>query len=162
LGQDALIETQSGGETAEQAATASSSSSEYIVGEVLRGLCSGSYVPGQRLVEADLIRDYKVSRGSLREALKRLATEGVVSLSLHRGAYIRALSRSETRDVFAVIEALTELAARLAAEHIGEPENAALMRDAVQGVVNLSRPGIAFIGGWFGLAGTASWTECCR
>ena len=91
------------------------SSPDTIVNEILRGLYSGRYVPGQRLIEADLTREYKVSRGSIREALKRLAAEGVVSLNLHRGAYIRLLSRSEVRELLAVIEVLTGLAARLAA-----------------------------------------------
>ena len=107
------------------------SSPDAIVGEILRGLYSGRYVPGQRLIEADLTREYKVSRGSIREALKRLAAEGVVSLNLHRGAYIRLLSRAEVNELLAVIEVLTGLAARLAAKHNGEGENAARMREAV-------------------------------
>lgn len=124
---------------AEAAAAPSLSSPYYIVGEILRGLYSGRYVPGQRLIEVDLTREYKVSRGSIREALKLLAAEGVVSLNLHRGAYIRALSRTDTKDVFAVIEALTALAARLAAERIHEDDNAALMRDAAAQVVATAR-----------------------
>ena len=107
------------------------SSPDHIVGEILRGLYSGRYVPGQRLIEADLTRDYKVSRGSIREALKRLAAEGVVSLNLHRGAYIRLLSRAEVNDVLAVIEVLTGLTARLAAERIGDDGAAARMHDVL-------------------------------
>ncbi len=117
------------------------SSPDSIVGEILRGLYSGRYVPGQRLIEADLTREYKVSRGSIREALKRLAAEGVVSLNLHRGAYIRALSRGEVKDVLTIIEVLTGLAARLAAEHIHADGNEAAMRDATEQVVAAARSG---------------------
>ena len=127
------------GKTAAAPASRPVSSPDHIVSEILRGLYTGRYVPGQRLVEADLTREYKVSRGSIREALKRLAAEGVVSLNLYRGAYIRTLSRSEARDVFAVIEALTGLAARLAAERIREGDNEALMREAVADVVATAR-----------------------
>lgn len=121
----------SGTPAAADAASRGLSSPDTIVNEILRGLYSGRYVPGQRLIEADLTREYKVSRGSIREALKRLSAEGVVSLNLHRGAYIRLLSRSEVRELLAVVEVLTGLAARLAAERIGVGENAARLREAV-------------------------------
>ena len=44
---------------------------------IVDGLYRGRYVPGQRLVEADLTRDFEVGRGSVREALSRLAAEGL-------------------------------------------------------------------------------------
>ncbi|MBV8613756.1 MAG: GntR family transcriptional regulator, partial [Acetobacteraceae bacterium] len=128
-----------GDKTAATPAPRPVSSPDQVVSEILRGLYTGRYVPGQRLIEADLTREYKVSRGSIREALKRLAAEGVVSLNLYRGAYIRTLSRSEARDVFAVTEVLTGLAARLAAERIREGDNEALVREAVADVVATAR-----------------------
>ena len=87
-------------------------------------------MPGQRLIEADLTRDYQVSRGPVREALKRLAAEGVLTLTRHRGAYVRALSRAEVRDSLMVLEVLVGLMAKLAAKHISESDNAAKMREA--------------------------------
>lgn len=94
------------------------SSSEVIVAEILAALYDGRYVPGQRLIEADLTRRFKVSRGSVREALNRLAAEGVVTLTLHRGAFIRQMSRAEVVGVLQVTEVIIGLAARLAAENI--------------------------------------------
>ncbi len=96
------------------------SSPDQVVTALIRGLQAGRYVPGQRLIEADLTRELKVSRGPVREALKRLAAEGLVSLIPHRGAYIRALARDEVHDMLLVQEMLTGLAARLAAAAIGE------------------------------------------
>jgi DNA-binding GntR family transcriptional regulator len=75
-------------------------------------------VPGQRLTEVDLTRGFKVSRGSIREALHRLETVGVIALTRNRSAYIRALTRAESRDALAIVEVVIGLAARLAAEHI--------------------------------------------
>ena len=90
--------------------------------EALRdGVRTGRYVPGQRLVEADLTQELKLSRGPIREALKQLAAEGLVELSRHRGAALRQLSRREVRDILIIQESLTALAARLAAERIHEP-----------------------------------------
>ena len=71
-----------------------------------------------------------MSRGPVREALKRLAAEGVVTLTRHRGAYLRALSRSEVYDSLMVLEVLVGLMAKLAAKHIGENDNAEKMREA--------------------------------
>ena len=85
------------------------------------GVRTGRYVPGQRLVEADLTQELKLSRGPIREALKQLAAEGLVELSRHRGAALRQLSRREVRDILIIQESLTALAARLAAERIHEP-----------------------------------------
>lgn len=92
------------------------SSSDHIVDEIKQGLYWGRYVPGQQLTENDLTRRFRVGRGSVREALKRLAAEGVVIVSLHRGARIRSMTRKGVFDVLEVTEALSALAARRAAE----------------------------------------------
>jgi DNA-binding GntR family transcriptional regulator len=105
-------------------------SPDRVVDAILGSIRSGSFVPGQRLIEADLTRDYRVSRGPVREALKRLAAEGVLTLTRHRGAYVRAMSRGEVRDSLIVLEALVGLMASLAARRIGADENAARMREA--------------------------------
>ncbi len=105
-------------------------SPDRVVDAIIRGIRAGHYVPGQRLIEADLTRDHRVSRGPVREALKRLAAEGVLTLTRHRGAYVRALSRSEVRDSLVVLEALVGLMASLAAKRIEEADHAARMREA--------------------------------
>lgn len=106
------------------------SSPNMIVREVLRGLYRGRFAPGQKLIEADLTREFGVSRGSVREALNRLAAEGVVTLTLHRGAYIRSLTRAEVVDMLSVMEVIVGLAARDAAKRIGLPGNKALLDEA--------------------------------
>jgi len=97
------------------------SSSDQIVRDIVRGLYEGRFVAGQRLVEPDLMRLYGVSRGTVREALKRLAAEGVVSQLAFRGAQIRHLSRAEARDILQLLEVTIGLAARLAALGIAAP-----------------------------------------
>jgi DNA-binding GntR family transcriptional regulator len=73
-------------------------------------------VPGQRLVEADLTHSLQISRGPIREALKRLAAEGIVTLNQNRGAYVRSLTREDVSDLLKVVEVVTGLVARLSAE----------------------------------------------
>jgi DNA-binding GntR family transcriptional regulator len=117
---------------AEAAERAKMTSPDRVVDSIVRSIRSGIYVPGQRLIEADLTRDYQVSRGPVREALKRLAAEGVLTLTRHRGAYVRALSRIEVRDSLVVLEALVGLMASLAARHIAESDNKRQMTEAFQ------------------------------
>jgi DNA-binding GntR family transcriptional regulator len=114
------------------AAAAKMTSPERVVDAIIRSIRAGSCVPGQRLIEADLTRDYQVSRGPVREALKRLAAEGVLTLTRHRGAYVRAMSRVEVRDSLIVLESLVGLMANLAARRVGEGDNAAAMQAAHQ------------------------------
>lgn len=108
------------------------SSSDRVVDLIIRGIWSARYVPGQKLIEAGLTGAVGVSRGPVREALKRLAAEGVVTLTRHRGAYIRAYGRVDAEEMLAVLEALTCLMARLAAEAANKNHNAKLMREAYE------------------------------
>ncbi len=114
----------------EAAERAGMTSPDRVVDSIVRAIRAGVYVPGQRLIEADLTRDYQVSRGPVREALKRLAAEGVLTLTRHRGAYVRALSRAEVHDSLMVLEVLVGLMAKLAAKRIPEGDNAETMREA--------------------------------
>lgn len=91
------------------------SASDTVFANIVRGLESQVFVPGQRLIETDLAAQFGVGRNSVREALQRLAAEGIVELLRHRGAAIRALSLQDTLDVLDVAERMTGLLARTAA-----------------------------------------------
>jgi DNA-binding GntR family transcriptional regulator len=108
---------------------------EHIVGDIIRGLYEGRYVPGQRLVEADLTQQYHASRGPVREALNWLSAHGIVSLTLQRGAQVRRLSKQEALDVLVVVEPLAGLAARLAATHIKTPKAAAMLKGTLADLI---------------------------
>jgi len=97
------------------------SSSAEICRDIVRGLYNGRFVPGQRLVEADLTQEYGVSRGTAREALRQLGTEGLVDINLHRGARIRRLSRKEMDDIIGLVEVLTGYSCRLCATRMDQP-----------------------------------------
>jgi DNA-binding GntR family transcriptional regulator len=110
--------------------SSSVSSPDRVVEAILGGIRTGRYVPGQKLIEADLTHDLKVSRGPVREALKRLSAEGVITLTRHRGAYIRALTRHEADETLVVLEVLCGLMARAAAEAVNQRDNADRLREA--------------------------------
>lgn len=61
---------------------------------------TGRFVPGQRLVEIDIIRNTQASRSKVREALKRLEGEGLVVIEEFRGASVRNASIEEVRQIY--------------------------------------------------------------
>ena len=90
----------------------STSSPRRVMEVIVSGIENGRFVPGQRLTEADLTHELKVSRGPVREAFTRLAGEGVLVLSKHRGAFVRAQTREEALDMMVVLEVLVGLHGR--------------------------------------------------
>ena len=94
------------------------SASDSVFFGIVNGLDVHEFVPGQRLVEADLAAHFGVGRNSVREALQRLAAEGIVEIFRHKGAAIRSLTLLETIDVLDVAERMTGLLARSAARGV--------------------------------------------
>lgn len=92
--------------------------SRLVWRKVLEDIYAYRYLPGQRLVEADLTRRFGVGRGSVREAINRLAAEGVIKLERHKGATVSGATKEEILQGLVVVEALVPLAARLASENI--------------------------------------------
>lgn len=72
---------------------------------------TGRFVPGQRLVEADIMRELKATRSRVREALQRLATEGVVTIEEFKGASVKHLTRTEVVQLYRARMVLEGLAA---------------------------------------------------
>jgi DNA-binding GntR family transcriptional regulator len=72
---------------------------------------NGRLVPGQRLVEADIVEATGVSRSKVREALRRLESEGLLTIEEFRGASVKKLSLDEVRQIYQCRMALEGLAA---------------------------------------------------
>lgn len=80
-------------------------------------IIEGVLEPGQRINEVLLGEQLGVSRTPLREAIKTLASEGLVEMQPSRGAVIRTFSATDIRNTLEVLKSLEELAGRLACEH---------------------------------------------
>jgi DNA-binding GntR family transcriptional regulator len=87
----------------------------FIVERLRDDILAGRLQPGSRLVECDLTARFAVSRGPVREALRRLAADGLIEHWPHRGAVVRRLGEREIRELFLIRIELEALAARLAA-----------------------------------------------
>ena len=92
----------------------------HIVGRLRGDIIGRLLPPGARLVESNLTERFAVSRGPVREALRRLAAEGLIEHVPHRGALVRRLSSREIEELFQIRLELESLAARLAAEAADE------------------------------------------
>ena len=88
-----------------------------IVTFIRERIRAGRYVPGQRLIEADIIRELHASRSRVREALQRLATEGVITIEEFKGASVRHLTRDEVIQLYRTRMVLEGLAAAECASH---------------------------------------------
>lgn len=82
----------------------------------------GMLVPGQRLVEADLMQELGVGRMPVREALRILAGDGVVELLPHRGARLRRFDALRLAEMLQALTGLTCTAMRLFCERPITPE----------------------------------------
>lgn len=80
----------------------------------------GDLAPGAKLVERVLCQRLGISRTPLREAIKRLASEGLVALKPNRGAIVKPLTLPAVRETFEVMGALEALAGELACRNITE------------------------------------------
>ena len=95
-------------------------SSAKVADFVCARIVAGQFVPGQRLIEADIMRETGATRGRVREALKRLAVEGLIVIQEFRGASVRRMTRDEVDQIYHARAVLEGLCARLVAERAGE------------------------------------------
>jgi DNA-binding GntR family transcriptional regulator len=93
--------------TRKRGPTGAESVAEWIRERIRRG----RFVPGQRLVEADIIEQLGAGRSKVREALQRLEAEGLITIEEFRGASVRRIGPDEVRAIYRTRMALEGLAA---------------------------------------------------
>ena len=99
-----------------------SSLHDEILARLRDYIVEGNIPDGGRVPERQLCAMFGISRTPLREALKVLASEGLVDLLPNRGARVRQLSERELGELFDVMGGLEGLAGRLACENITDEE----------------------------------------
>ena len=98
-----------------------------VVESLRAAITSGRLAPGQRLVEKDLCQLLGVSRPSVREALRELESEGLISSVPNRGPVVTELSAEDAASIYQVRGALEALAAKLFAQNATDEEIEALV-----------------------------------
>lgn len=95
---------------------------KQLLGEIM----SGQLAPGHLLRETDLATRLKVSRTPIREALRKLAADGLVELRPNRSAVVRRLGAEQLGHIYQVREALEGMACELACGRLTDADLARL------------------------------------
>jgi DNA-binding GntR family transcriptional regulator len=129
--------------------------------ELRRMLVQGQLEPGTQLVNRKLADEIGMSMTPVREAVTRLASEGLVEHVPGAGAFVRRISRQELAELYDVREALEPVAAACAAEHATAAEIAEL-REIVAESFGIVREIAASAGGHADGRQMARWLESDR
>ena len=93
-----------------------------LVDRLRHMIVEGDLAPGEKLAEKDLCGQFGVSRTPLREAVKVLASEGLVQLTPNRGCTVARLTLADLDEAFPIMGALEALSGELACQHITDAE----------------------------------------
>lgn len=99
---------------------------DRVFSQIQDAIVKGELTAGAKISEAELTTRYGVSRGPLREALRRLEARKLLTRIPHVGVRVVELSIAELLEMYQVREVLEGMAARLAAEHVTDEEVAGL------------------------------------
>ncbi len=104
-----------------------------VFGHIREGILSGRYSENEELKENAIGAELGVSRTPVREALRQLELEGLVTIVPNKGAYVTGISEKDIHDIYTIRSYLEGLCARWACEHITEEQ-----LDAIEEVIYLS------------------------
>lgn len=105
-------------------ASRTEASAEWVAARLRDMIVKGDLPAGARIVERKVSADLNVSRTPVREALKLLRADGLIEISLHRGAQVTTYTSREAEDLFDLISVIEGLAA----ERLAERRSSALMQ----------------------------------
>lgn len=106
--------------------TETSTIADRIFDQVRQEIVTGEIPAGSKISEPVLAARYGISRGSLREAMRRLEATNLVERRPNLGARVITLSNEQLLEIYVIREALEGMAARLAAERMPDPAIAEL------------------------------------
>jgi DNA-binding GntR family transcriptional regulator len=109
---------------------------------IREAIINGQFRPGQRLTERELTLSLGVSRTLVREALRQLESEGLITVIPNRGPIVRELSTAEIEDLYAIRAVLEGLAARSFAEK-ADDDNLRLLDQAATDAIQAYEAGDA-------------------
>ena len=95
---------------------------ETVYNSLKKQIFSGYILPGSRLVEMDLARDFGMSRTTIREVIKEIAAEGLIEIIPHKGAKVTKMSLKDMEDTYRIQQDLEGLVALLASERLSDKQ----------------------------------------
>lgn len=95
---------------------------DVVFNTLRQAILTGELKPGERLMEIHLANRLGVSRTPIREAIRKLELEGLVTMIPRRGAEVAQITEKSLQDVLEVRRALDALSVELACERISQEE----------------------------------------
>ena len=105
---------------------------EIVYEELKREILVGEISPGTRMMEIELADEMGVSRTPVREAIRKLEKEGLVTIEPRKGAYASDVSIKDMVDVLEVREDLEAMTAAMAAQKVNKDEKQALIEATME------------------------------
>ena len=93
-----------------------------VYNKLRQAIIKGKLRPGQKVVMAELAKSFGLSETPVREAIRRLESEGYIDFTPHMGAIVTKIDEGELVEIYLIRIALEELATRLAVPHVGEKD----------------------------------------
>lgn len=115
-----------------------------VLDNLRQAIVERQLAPGQRLIERELVELTGVSRTSIREALRELAAEGLVTAIPNKGTVVARVSAEEARQLYEVRSALEGLGGRLFVQNATQAQRNALVK-ALQRIERLVAKGAPVI-----------------
>ena len=99
---------------------------DAVLNQLRDMIIEGTLAPGTRINEGQVGAALGVSRTPLREAIKTLASEGLIEIIPAKGAVVRRFSEADIRDILEVLKSLEQTAARLICQRGSDADIAAI------------------------------------
>lgn len=91
---------------------------DIIYDNLLQSIKSGTYKPGDRMIISQLAKESNASEIPVREAIRRLESEGFVEIQANRGPFVREISPEKALTIFQIKGVLEGYASRLAIDYL--------------------------------------------
>lgn len=101
---------------------------ETVLTHIRKMIASGELRQGDRVKELDISQTLGISRGPVREAVRRLSASGLLVSATNLGSRVAVLNEATVRQAYQVREVLESLGARLAAQNMTKQERITLLR----------------------------------
>jgi DNA-binding GntR family transcriptional regulator len=93
-----------------------------IYHKLIKAIASGELGPGEKLSEIELAKKMNASRTPIREVFRQLQSEGYITVSPYKGAYVSKLPPEEIEEIYNIVSLLEGYAAELAAQRVHDSE----------------------------------------
>lgn len=93
---------------------------DRVANQIREAIKSGKLQPGERLIETDLAKDMQISRHPIREALRYLEKEGLVTTTPFKGAQVTPFSEQDIEELYTLRLSIEELAIRTLVKNLND------------------------------------------